>query len=81
MSKGFQEKIVFPEIYSLSYKPKSGCEFFEAIERNGSYFAKCKILDSFITRSKVSKCENLWMDCPYRRLGLKHLSGTRSYSA
>ncbi|MDP8003056.1 MAG: hypothetical protein ACP5I6_05735 [Caldisphaera sp.] len=71
MSKESPEKIIFPEIYALSYRPKSDCEFFDIIEKQDSYFAKCKFLDSLITKSKASKCEKDYKNCPYRKLGLK----------
>ncbi|AFZ71047.1 hypothetical protein Calag_1338 [Caldisphaera lagunensis DSM 15908] len=73
MSKESIEKIVFPEIHAVTYKPKSECEFFSVIEKEGSYYAKCKFLDSMITKSKISKCEKDYKTCPYRKLGLKTL--------
>jgi len=77
MSKENKIKTVFEPIYMLSYKPSSGCEFFEVLENNGNYYARCKVIDSLITKSKVNKCENYWKDCPYRRLSLKSQRGIK----
>lgn len=78
VSKEAKIKIVFDPIYALSYKPSSGCEFFDVIENNGNYYARCKAIDSVITKSKVIKCENSWKDCPYRKLALKSQQGIRA---
>lgn len=73
MASGEQlpKKVFYINIYQLNYKPSSGCEFFESYEVGGSYIAYCKVLESYITRSKVHKCETLFKDCPFRRVGIK----------
>ena len=71
VSGASQERIVFPKIFALYTMPKSGCEFFEVVEKEGFFVAKCKVLDRFLVNTSVYKCEKLWEDCPFRRLALK----------
>ncbi len=65
------KRIYYADIYQVSYRPSSGCEFFETYEVGGAYVAYCRVLESYIVRSKVSKCEKQYMTCPFRRIGLK----------
>lgn len=62
-----QKKPSYAKIHAIHYKPRSQCEFFEVIEGEGYYMAKCKILDRFIVRDMIFKCEKYWDQCPYRR--------------
>ena len=64
-------RIAFPRIYELHYKPNSNCEFFQEIEATGFYLAKCKVLERFLIRDFVAKCERYWKDCPFRKMALK----------
>ncbi|MGC9071365.1 MAG: hypothetical protein ACP5HK_01510 [Acidilobus sp.] len=72
------KKIYYPDIYQLTYRPSSGCEFFEVYEVGGAYVAYCKVLESYIVRSKVGRCEKQYMTCPFRRVGLKTLGAKGS---
>ncbi len=65
------KRLFYINIYQLSYKPESKCEFFEVYEVGGSYIAYCKVLESYIARSKVRKCEADYEQCPFRKVGLK----------
>ncbi|MGC9209741.1 MAG: hypothetical protein ACP5FT_00490 [Acidilobus sp.] len=65
------KKIYYPDIYQLAYRPSSKCEFFEVYDLGGTYVAYCKVLESYIVKSKVSRCEKLYETCPFRRVGLK----------
>ena len=58
-------------IFQVYHKPSSGCEFFEVREKEGSYLAYCKVLDRYLTRDQVFKCENYWKTCPFRKIGLR----------
>ena len=59
-------------VHSLSTKPKSGCEFFFVEEHeSGSYLAGCEVLGRYLTRYDVKLCEKHWIDCPYRKIGLR----------
>jgi hypothetical protein len=68
------KKVFYVNIFQLNYRPSSQCEFFESYDVGGSYIAYCKVLESYIARSKVRKCEISYQDCPYRRAGLKALT-------
>ncbi len=75
------KKIFYPKIYQLNYRPSSGCEFFEVYTVEGMNVAYCKVLESYIVRSKVRKCETSFQDCPFRRVGLRTLSPAPSEKA
>ncbi|BAN90715.1 hypothetical protein [Aeropyrum camini] len=65
------EKIVYPRIYVLRRRPRSGCEYFEVRERGGEYIAFCKVLGRPLPSVSVEKCERHWEDCPFRRMAAK----------
>jgi len=65
---------MFTQIFAIYHKPNSGCEFFEAREKEGYYLVYCKVLERFLPRDHVIKCENYWKSCPYRRIGLQMTS-------
>mgnify|MGYP001772553944 CR=1 FL=1 len=69
--EGLPKRVYYADIYQLTYRPSSGCEFFEVYEVGGAYMAYCKVLESYIVRSKVPKCEKHYMTCPFRKVGLK----------
>ena len=71
MSHRDKVKVAFPRIFTLHYKPSSGCQFFEATEVEGFYVAKCRVLDRYLVRGTVYKCERYWEECPYRKIALK----------
>jgi len=66
-----QKKPPYAKIHAIHYKPKSQCEFFEVVEAEGYYMARCRALDRFIVRDLVYKCEKYWDQCPYRRNALR----------
>jgi hypothetical protein len=60
---------VYKVIFAIYHKPSSGCPFFEVKEKEGYYLAYCKVLERYLTRDQVIKCENYWKTCPYKRIG------------
>jgi hypothetical protein len=66
-----RDKVMFPVIYALHYKPTSQCEFFKVVEREGYYMGWCEALERYIVRSSVYKCERYWQTCPFRRSALQ----------
>ena len=70
-ARGKKERITYPRIFALHYKPDSGCKYFEVKEMEGYYVAKCKVLGRFIVKDMVYKCEKYWEDCPFRRIALR----------
>ncbi len=60
---------LYVQIHALYQRPRSGCEYFEVIEEEGYYLARCKVLDRFLTKDQALKCERYWKSCPYRRFG------------
>ena len=60
----------FPAIYVIHRRPASECSFFRVEEGEGGYMAYCKVLERYLTRSEIPKCERYWKECPYRRLAL-----------
>ena len=68
-------KLLYPKIFLLSYKPKSGCKYFEARESEGMYYAYCKVLERPLQRTVVEKCERFWETCPFRRMAARMEEG------
>jgi len=66
-----KDKIIYPVIYALYYKPSSGCEFFRVREGEGYYIAWCDATERPIIRSSVYKCERFWQSCPFRKSALQ----------
>jgi hypothetical protein len=67
---------MYPKIFALPRKPSSGCEFFKVEKTgDGSYVARCLILDRYLTIFQVEKCERYWQTCPYRRFGVSKMEG------
>ncbi len=66
-----EAKIAFPRIYEIHYKPSSGCEFFQEVEAEGFYLAKCRVIERFLIRDFVFKCEKFWKECPFRKMALR----------
>ncbi len=64
-------KPMYTAIHAIYHKPTSQCEFFEYEEEEGYYLAKCKVLNRYLTRDAVIKCENYWKTCPFRKIGLQ----------
>jgi hypothetical protein len=62
-----KDKIMFPIIYTLHYKPSSECEFFKVLEREGYYIGWCGVLERPVVKSSIYKCERYWQTCPFRR--------------
>ena len=62
---------VYTPIFAVYHKPQSGCEFFEVMEKEGYYLVYCKVLERFIPKEHVLRCENYWKMCPFRRIGLQ----------
>ena len=71
MAEQLPKRIFYTNIFELNYRPESGCEFFKVYDVSGVYVAYCKVLDTYIPRSKVKKCETSYETCPFRRFGLK----------
>lgn len=66
-----REKIIFPVIYMLHYRPSSGCEFFRVLEREGYFIGWCRVLERALVKDSVVKCERFWLACPFRKTGLQ----------
>ena len=59
-------------IHSISYLPKSSCEYF-VVERHesGTFLAACHVLNRYLTRYEAKLCETHWKECPYRKVGMR----------
>ena len=65
------DKLVYPKIYVMQYRPSSGCEHFKVVEKEGGYVARCLVLDRYLVKYEVTKCEKYWQLCPFRRFALR----------
>ena len=66
-----EQKIPFPRIFILHYKPSSACKFFEVKEQEGYYIARCRVLGRYLVKGSVYKCEKFWEECPFRKIALR----------
>ena len=66
-----RDKLVYPKIYVVHYRPESGCEYFKVREAEGGYIARCEILDRYLAKHEILKCERYWQMCPFRRFAVK----------
>jgi hypothetical protein len=71
MSSARRKEPMYKAIFAIYHKPSSGCEFFEVEEREGYYFAYCRVLQRYLTKDSAIKCESYWKTCPFRRIGLQ----------
>ncbi len=60
---------MYKAVYAVYHKPSSGCQFFEVEEKEGYFLVYCRVLERYLTRDQVIKCENYWRSCPFRRIG------------
>lgn len=72
-----RDRIVFPKIYALHYRPSSKCEYFEVIESEGVYVGRCRVLERPLIKYSVINCEKYYLKCPYRASVLENLGGAR----
>ncbi len=63
------QRLPFKKIFLLPSKPSSGCPFLEVEETREGYLARCRVLDRYLTKYAVARCERYWESCPFRRIG------------
>ncbi len=68
------KEMYYPPIHVIPCSLKSECPFYtlKPFEKShGLCVAMCRVTNTYIIKSKVSKCIDYWRDCPFYRIGVR----------